>query len=107
MIAEWPVARLFDVDDFMIMGGWRRNGKPLLYLYKHGFTRRYLNIDADGEAWRYVEPKRLDSNHPGRFIRLPSLESAVNSLGLWEMPWMDPDRFGHLRDSCSGDASHM
>ncbi len=26
-------------------------------LYKHGITRRYLNLDHDGGAWRYVHPR--------------------------------------------------
>lgn len=38
--------RCFRVDDFMLMGRDRRRGRPLVYLYKHRDTRRYLNVDA-------------------------------------------------------------
>lgn len=61
---EWApleaVARLtadgpFPVDpgDFMWMGATASDGVPV-QLYKHSDTRRYLNLDAAGHAYRYV-----------------------------------------------------
>ncbi len=93
-VADFPDGQFFDVDDFMIMGGWRRRSKPMIYLYKHGFTRRYLNVDMQGVAWQYVEPAHLDDDHPGTYKRLSGLDVAVARLDLWEMPMMDPERFG-------------
>lgn len=42
--AEW-------CDGFMWMG--RVDGDPPIELYKHGITRRYLNLDSSGRAWRF------------------------------------------------------
>lgn len=38
-------------DDFMFM---HRSGP--VYAYKHRATRRYLNLDADGKAYRWAGP---------------------------------------------------
>ncbi len=93
-VVDLPDGKFFDVDDFMIMGGWHRRGKPMIYLYKHGFTRRYINVDMDGIAWRYVPPAQLDDDHLGHYRRLSGLNVAVARLELWEMPLMVPERFG-------------
>ncbi len=93
-VADLPDGKFFDVDDFMIMGGWRRRGKPMIYLYKHRHTRRYINVDMNGTAWRYVEPAHLDDDHPGSYRRLPGLDVAVARLELSEMPFMVPERYG-------------
>lgn len=44
--------RFFDLDDFMIMAQIRRRERPDLHLYKHVYTRRYLNLDAAGHSYR-------------------------------------------------------
>ena len=48
-VADFPDGKFFDVDDFMVMGGWRRRGKPMIYLYKHSFTRHYK--EQPGDTW--------------------------------------------------------
>jgi len=59
---------------FMYMG--RTRG---IHLYKHGFTRRYLNIDDDGSTYRYLPGS-------GRYVAMNRFE-AVESVfeGLAEM----------------------
>ncbi len=96
-IRQHPHAVFFDVDDFMLMCGLQRPGHPLLILCKHRETRRYLNVDAAGDVWQYVAPRKFSDRTPGTYTRLASVEEALEGLGLEEMPWMDPDRFGHLQ----------
>lgn len=47
-----------DVDDFVYSAHVDRPGLPVLHVYRHLHTRKYLNIDAAGTAWRYVGPGR-------------------------------------------------
>jgi len=49
---------------FMFMG--RLNG---VHLYKHGLSRRYMNLGDDGRAYRYVER--------GRFVEIPFEEALA------------------------------
>lgn len=80
--------QFLDVADFMIMGRLVRPGRPDIVLYKHRFTRRYLNIDPDGHTYRYHPPRRLHSNHLGSYRPHRSLRAAVDHLGLRDLPWM-------------------
>jgi hypothetical protein len=59
-------------DGFMFMGYWGD-----IRLYKHGFTRYYLNLDADGNAYRYT----------GSCYVPTSLDAAIEHVfdGLEEM----------------------
>ena len=86
--SDHPAFRWYDVGDLMVMGAERRPGHPLLYLYKHRETRRYMNIDADGVPWRYVAPADDDWGSEGSYVRLPSLDAALDGLALWELPIM-------------------
>lgn len=97
-IARHPMAAFFDIDDFMLMGGWRRPGRPLLILSKHSYTRRYLNVDTAGDVWKYVEPREYSDEKPGMYRRLKTAEAALERIDLHQMPWMDRERFGHLRE---------
>lgn len=81
--------RLLAVEDFMLMGRVLRRARPDIALYKHCFTRRYLNLDDDGRAYRYSVP-RSDPLAPGRYLAHRSLDDALGNLGLWELPWMKP-----------------
>lgn len=53
---KWaPLERLLGdgrCADFMAMGEMIQN-KIVIYLYKHKSTRRYLNLDNDGNAYRF------------------------------------------------------
>ena len=84
-------AQFFDPSDFMIMAGILRRGRPPLILYKHYWTRRYLNLDDAGHAYRYIPPKdlyRTKSN--GRYVAHRGLIPAIDHLQLWLLPWMKP-----------------
>jgi hypothetical protein len=83
--------RCFAIDDFMLMGRDRRRSRPLVYLYKHRDTRRYLNVDVRLNAYRYVPPRRLTDGGGGSYRRLTSLEEGVDGVGLWELPRFRPD----------------
>lgn len=85
-----PSDRFFDPHDFMIMERLVRRPRPDLWLYKHIHTRRYINLDADGHAYRYFPPRSPDSTREGQYRRHRDLRSAVRTLGLWELPWMKP-----------------
>lgn len=51
-----PLEKLFSVNEcqnFMGMGQVRCSRGIVLHLYKHRQTRRYLNLDAYGNAYRF------------------------------------------------------
>ena len=81
--------RCLRVGDFMLMGRERRRGRPLVYLYKHKDTRRYLNVDAQLRAYRFVTSRTAASD--GTYRRLDSLEDGIDGVGLWELPRLRPD----------------
>jgi hypothetical protein len=81
-VAGADFARHFDVCDFMVMAAFRRRGKPLLYLYKHAITRRYLNVDAAGQVWQYIAPKHDRPDDRGRYVKLRDIRTAVAALDL-------------------------
>lgn len=58
---------------FMYMG--RTEG---IHLYKHGFTRHYLNLDDDGNAYRYLPA----SNRYVPMNRLEAIENVFEGLAL-------------------------
>ena len=78
----------FDLDDFMIMTRLIRSPRPSIVLYKHRHTRRYINLDDAGHAYRYYPPPRPDSRGNGQYRRHQDLRTAINNVGLWELPWM-------------------
>lgn len=61
----------------------RRRPRPSIHLYKHIFTRRYLNLDAAGHAYRYIAPRDIMSDYPGRYVPHRSLTAALHHLELW------------------------
>jgi hypothetical protein len=89
--------RFFDSKDFMIMGRVVRSPRPSIVLYKHRFTRRYLNLDDTGRPHRYVAPRDGATGH-GRYLVHRDLRAALDHLDLWELPWMkhglDDERCG-------------
>ncbi|MGE0138133.1 MAG: hypothetical protein AB7L17_23835 [Ilumatobacteraceae bacterium] len=87
-IAGQPFARFFHIEDFMCMGMVRRSGRPDLILNKHRLTRMYLNLDADGHAYRYLAPKRAESTSTGQYRPHKDLVAAIDHLRLFEMPWL-------------------
>jgi hypothetical protein len=66
-----------DCVGFMWMG-WavRPDGGPIAR-YKHAVTRRYLNLDEDGNAYRYVAAP--DPAWCGSYVRVP-LDHAVETV---------------------------
>jgi hypothetical protein len=93
--------QFFDIGDFMLMGREIRSPRPSVVLYKHYYTRRYLNLDDAGHAYRYAVP-RSKPDGPGRYLRHKGLSDALDHLDLWELPWMkrglERFRFGYSVD---------
>jgi hypothetical protein len=87
-IAGQELAKYFRIEDFMCMGKVRRSGRPDIILNKHRLTRRYLNLDADGHAYRYLAPKDISSASAGQYRMHRDLLVAVDHLDLHEMPWL-------------------
>lgn len=83
---DHPDFDYYDVGDLMVAGAVRRAGHPLLYLYKHCWTRRYLNVDTDGVAWRFVPPQTDHADDRGSYERLDSPHEALDILDL-RMLW--------------------
>ena len=99
--AEGPL-KYFDPDDFMLMGRIVRPPRPAITLYKHRYTRRYLNLDASGQAYRYLAPP-IDSDRSGQYRRHKDLHAALSGLGLWELPQLKPMLARVLADAPSWD----
>ena len=47
---------------FMYMGTVVCTGPLIIYLYKHSLTRRYLNLDTAGRAYRYEGNESRDKD---------------------------------------------
>jgi hypothetical protein len=66
--------------EFMFMG--RQDGRRRrIWLYKHIGTRRYLNLDDEGHAYRYAPP--ADLSKPGRYVAHRRLEDGLVHLELY------------------------
>jgi hypothetical protein len=60
-----------------------------IHLYKHGFTRHYLNLDEEGNAYRYLGP-------PSRYERM-DLHEAI------EWVFQGLEKMGETRESAYDD----
>ena len=60
-------------------------GKATIELYKHGITRRYLNLDQHGQAYRYSKKG---------YVKV-TLDTALEHVfdGLTEMGWTRETRY--------------
>lgn len=68
----------FVACEFMYMGTAVHRRRPL-WLYKHGWTRMYLNLDDAGHAYRYVGARN-------RYVAHRSLRQALGHLELDIVP---------------------
>jgi hypothetical protein len=91
-VAGQPFAKYFVVDDFMCMGMLHRKGRPDLILNKHIHTRRYLNLDANGHAYRYLPPPPGSESY-GQYRLHVDLVAAIDNPHLYEMPWLSGSGF--------------
>ncbi len=77
-----PAAACFDPDDFMLMSWCHPDRPATISLFKHVGTRRYLNLDADGNAYRYVTPAAGNPNRAGTYVPHKSWRETLDDLGL-------------------------
>ena len=56
--------------EFMMMGREDRPDRPRIWLYKHIWTRRYLNLDDACQAYMYVSYPR-DDRYVGYYPAAP------------------------------------
>jgi hypothetical protein len=87
LVVGVPAYQFFDLDDFMLMVRLVRPPRPAITLYKHRHTRRYLNLDDAGHAYRFIPP-RDEPKSNGRYVAHGDLQEALDHLRLWELPWM-------------------
>jgi hypothetical protein len=67
-----------DIGLFMLMGRADRRSRPRIWLYQHCETRRYLNLDDDANAYRYIAPRDvLNARSTGRYVRHRDLRTAL------------------------------
>ncbi|MEP7115325.1 MAG: hypothetical protein ABI862_18830 [Ilumatobacteraceae bacterium] len=74
---------VLDADDFMWMGQGELDDGTRLHLYKHCDTRRYLNLDEAGHAWRYDHRGYVPFERPDRavtWVTAPDLRSAAAEI---------------------------
>jgi hypothetical protein len=79
-VAGQPFANGFSVWDFMIMGRIDDEHGSIV-LYKHRDTRRYINVDNTGHAYRY-SPGRPQRGRRGDYLPLRTLSEAIAELNL-------------------------
>jgi len=81
--------------EFMFMGRVDRRRRASIWLYKHIWSRNYINLDDAGHAYRYIPPRDIMSDYPGRYVAHRGLRNALVHLQI--------DRFGpDDRHECSG-----
>lgn len=68
--------------EFMFMGRVDRRRRASIWLYKHIWSRRYINLDDAGHAYRYIPPLDLMSDRPGRYVVRRGLLDALIHLEL-------------------------
>jgi hypothetical protein len=72
------LARIY-VDEFMWMGEIELDNGTRLQAYKHFWTRRYIHLDGEGNAWFYRED--------GRYEQLVTdLVEHFNRVVCWRYP---------------------
>jgi hypothetical protein len=72
-------------------------------LYKHVFTRHYLNLDEAGHSYRYHAP-RSDSGN-GQYRRDRDLAAPIRRVGLHDVPYLSGSTFLDDRDLTSAPAN--
>ena len=80
-----------DECDFMYMAYVEEPSTALrIYLYKHIETRRYLNLDDGGHAYRYCgQLDEDDRKSGGMYTLLPTLADALHIV-VDDLMWMRP-----------------
>lgn len=80
------------VDEFMYMACLRNRGKRIrIHLYKHIGTRRYINLDDAGHAYRYQPPDLDDLDDlddaasGGRYRMYADPITAIRGLDLSQL----------------------
>ncbi|MET0901994.1 MAG: hypothetical protein ABWZ52_02030 [Acidimicrobiales bacterium] len=81
----WPI----HLDDFMLMGRVDRGSRPSVWIYKHRDSRRELNVDSTGQAYKFSRTPNAAGY--GRFTAC-DIRTAVHQADLprfVEAVWFD------------------
>lgn len=75
----------FHEGEFMYMASARSQDGRTIHLYKHRDTRRYLNLDDQGDAYEYCGPSETGSGPMSAGCYRPhrSLTDAIDHVELW------------------------
>lgn len=52
---------------FVFMAAYKNKSGHVIYTYKHRLSRRYVNLDKDGNFWRYLGLVQCGSSFGGRY----------------------------------------
>jgi hypothetical protein len=80
LVAARPGLPPVDPDDFLYCARIPRKDLPVLHVYRHVLTHRYLNVDEAGLVWRYVGP-----GGKGEEPRYALIEDVAEALALTEL----------------------
>jgi hypothetical protein len=73
-VAADPRLPQVNPDHFFYVARVEREGFPVLHSYRHVGTKRYLNIDETGAAWRYTASDMIGSR---RYALYDSIDDAL------------------------------
>jgi hypothetical protein len=71
-----------DPDDFLYCARIEREGRPVLHVYKHMLTGRYLNVDETVRAWRYAGREKIGNESVARYEPIASIAEAAERADL-------------------------
>jgi len=76
LTAADPALPAVDPDQFLYLGQVQRTGCTPLHVYRNVFTRRFVNVDEDGQLWRYTNSDRAGIDRYAPIATAEALERA-------------------------------
>jgi hypothetical protein len=69
-----------DPDHFLYTARIERPGFPVLHVYRHIATRRFVNVDEAGQLWRYTGSDKVGSD---RYSPCDTIADALAAAELF------------------------
>lgn len=79
-VAEDPTLPSLDPDHFLYAARVERAGFPVLHVYRHVASRKFLNVDEFVDVWRYTSSDKVGSQ---RYAPYQSVAEALEAIDLF------------------------